>query len=213
MILSEYVDVVLAWRNVKHFESLWYTIPKYKDSKGRIAIKKWTTISVKICDLLPSSNVKIEVQCEDCWETRTVEYADLVYRSNSWYLKTWETLCSACANHRMSWENNAQYKHWCNRYCEYRCNAKKRGIDFELTIDEFKDLVSQPCYYCWWFSNEKRKNSRWNWIDRINSNGKYSIDNCVPCCYMCNMMKGIMTLEWFKQYVKSLYNNLFKDEI
>ena len=128
MILSKCVDVVISGTNLKHFEDLWYIIPRYKDSKGRIAIKKGTKINVKVWDLLPSSNVLVEVQCEDCWEKRRVQYADVVYRKNSRFTETWKTLCSSCANHRMSWENNSQYKHWCNRYCEYRYNAKKRGI-------------------------------------------------------------------------------------
>lgn len=213
MILSKYVDVVISGTNLKHFEGLWYTIPRYKDSKGRITIKRGTKINVKVWDLLPSSNTLVEVQCEDCWEKRQVQYADIAYRKNARFAETWETLCSSCANHRMSWENNGQYKHWCNRYCEYRYGAKEKGIEFWLSIDEFKTLVAQPCYYCWWYSIDRNKRSRWNWIDRVDSKKWYFIDNCVPCCWLCNKIKWTMPIDEFKTHIKNLYNNLFKNEI
>lgn len=205
MLLSKYVDVVISGTNLKHFEDLWYIIPRYKDSKGRIAIKKGTKINVKVWDLLPSSSVLVEVQCEDCWEKRRVQYTDIAYRKNSRFAETWETLCSNCANHRAKWESNPNYKHWCNKYCEYRRNAKRRWYDFNLSVDEFKKLTSQKCYYCW--SDGKV------WIDRLDPKIWYSIKNCVPCCRLCNRTKATMNYEEFILYIKALYNNLIKNEI
>lgn len=65
-------------------------------------------------------------------------------------------------------------------------NAILRKILFTLTQQEFEQLVIQPCYYCGFYSNYKI-----NGIDRIDNNKGYVIDNCIPSCKMCNMIKGV----------------------
>ena len=34
------------------------------------------------------------------------------------------------------------------RYAHYKSGAKSRGLCFEVTLDEFKDITSRPCTYC-----------------------------------------------------------------
>lgn len=55
---------------------------------------------------------------------------------------------------------------------------------FTLTQEEFESIVTQPCYYCGFYSNYK-----FIGIDRIDNNKGYIYDNCIPSCKMCNMMK------------------------
>lgn len=205
MILDKEVEIWLNSRNIPYYEWLWYLLPKHKDSKWRIAVAKWTKIKVKVEDLSSSSKVKVLCQCEDCWNIRSVSYDTLIYRENSRYLITWETLCVLCSNHRTKWESNPNYKHWCNKYSEYRRNAKRRWYEFNLSVDEFKKIISQKCYYCW--SNGKV------WIDRLSPKIWYSIENCVPCCRLCNRTKATMNYEEFVLYIKTLYNNLIRNEI
>lgn len=205
MILNEEVEIWLNPRNISHYEWLWYSIPKHKDNKWRISVAKWTKIIVKINDLFNTSKVKVLCQCEDCWNKREVNYDTLLYRKNSRYLATWETLCVSCSNHRTKWEDNPNYKHWCNRYCEYRQNAKRRKIDFNLSIEDFKKIISQKCHYCW-------KDGK-VWIDRLNPKLWYLKENCVPCCWLCNKTKWTMGYDDFVTYIQTLYNNLIKNEI
>lgn len=63
-------------------------------------------------------------------------------------------------------------------------------MDFELTKEQFYNLISQPCYYC----GDKEK--EFNGIDRIDSQKGYIIDNCVTCCEYCNKMKLDYTTEF-----------------
>jgi hypothetical protein len=56
---------------------------------------------------------------------------------------------------------------------------------FTLTQQDFEKLVIQPCYYCGFYSKYKFVG-----IDRIDNNKGYLINNCVPACSMCNMMKS-----------------------
>ncbi len=64
-------------------------------------------------------------------------------------------------------------------------NAFLKKNLFTLTQQEFEKLVIQPCYYCGFYSNYK-----FIGIDRIDNNKGYLINNCVPACSMCNMMKA-----------------------
>ena len=47
-----------------------------------------------------------------------------------------------------------------------------------------------------------------NGIDRKDSTKGYSIDNCVPCCPMCNKMKQTFTEEEFLNQIAKIYNKL-----
>lgn len=70
--------------------------------------------------------------------------------------------------------------------------AKSRNIAFELTKEKFEELVCMACYYCGSF-NEKEVIG----IDRLNSERGYTNENCVPCCKVCNFMKGTLTKNTF----------------
>lgn len=212
MILDEYVSIGLGSRNFRYYENLGYIIPRKIDAKGRYNFTKGEKITVKVSDLLPSSNVKIRCQCDMCGEIREVQYSTLVGRKNSQYLIDGKTLCVSCRNHTYSGEKNSQYKHGCTRYCEYRNNAKRRGIEFQLTSDEFKELVEQPCHYCGGHSSEYDTRSRGNGIDRKDSSIGYIVDNCVPCCSKCNFIKNDMPYNDFKNYIKKVYQRLFGNE-
>ena len=64
-------------------------------------------------------------------------------------------------------------------------NAFLKKNLFMLSQQDFEKLVIQPCYYCGFYSNYK-----FIGIDRIDNNKGYILNNCVPACSMCNMMKS-----------------------
>ena len=82
----------------------------------------------------------------------------------------------------------------------YRTCAKARKHDFNLTRDEFYELSQSNCFYCG--SKPKQithsrngNNFTYNGIDRYDNDLGYSIENSVPCCALCNKMKGILSNE------------------
>lgn len=92
----------------------------------------------------------------------------------------------------------------------YLYRAKELSREFSLTLEEFQQITSSPCHYCGKApiqlsgSNlkQKWKKSTWgdyfyNGIDRKNNSKGYAIDNCVPCCWDCNHMKGSKSYEEF----------------
>lgn len=96
--------------------------------------------------------------------------------------------------------------------------AKNRGHSFSLSFEEFNDIISKPCYYCGeppkLINKElliKRGDThqlpiKYNGIDRLNPDEGYTIDNCVPCCSICNYMKHTQQKEDFLRHVEKVYN-------
>lgn len=199
--------------NKKHFEDLGYVLPYKKDNRGRIGIPKGTKIKVSVYDLHPLSNVKVKYECDDCHKIFESPAWSIFHRKNSQYIKTGEIVCSSCANKRMSGENNPNYKHGSNRYCEYRSNAERRGIVFELTSKEFKEITKKECHYCGGHSIDRNPKSRGNGIDRKDSYKGYVYSNCVPCCATCNFVKNSMPYKEFLLYIRALYNKTKNYEI
>jgi hypothetical protein len=77
---------------------------------------------------------------------------------------------------------------WLNRrYHRLKRNAKKRGIEFSLTPDEFRDLYSQKsCYFCGEINIVRT-------VDRLDNTKGYIDGNCFLACYECNILKGTVT--------------------
>jgi|LakMenE18May11ns_1017448.scaffolds.fasta_scaffold9128530_1 hypothetical protein len=74
------------------------------------------------------------------------------------------------------------------KFSSYKYAAKKRGYEFDLTIEDFKTFWNKPCFYCGTDINGIG-------IDRIDNNIGYQMFNCVSCCSICNQIK--MDLDYF----------------
>lgn len=62
------------------------------------------------------------------------------------------------------------------------------GLETTLTRAEIRSLISKPCEYC------GDKNDRMG-VDRVDNAIGHQLDNCVPCCIRCNMLKRDMPTE------------------
>ena len=87
----------------------------------------------------------------------------------------------------------------------YKCNAKARNLEWNLTNDEFYKLITGSCVYCGKSANTS--NEDFNGIDRIDSTQAYYKDNCVPCCTMCNTMKLDYSTSEFLKHIQLIYNH------
>jgi hypothetical protein len=96
----------------------------------------------------------------------------------------------------------------------YKQSALKRGIDFDLSIDEFLNLINGSCHYCGKSPMIKILAPRLNGyilcngVDRLDSSLGYKLDNCVPCCKRCNQGKNNMSLTEFKSWIETVYKNM-----
>lgn len=67
-----------------------------------------------------------------------------------------------------------------------KAGAKKRGISWELTLEQYRVLILQnKCHYC-----DSNLSETGCGLDRTNNNLGYILSNVVPCCGRCNDMKG-----------------------
>ena len=55
-----------------------------------------------------------------------------------------------------------------------------------ITVEQYNELHELPCYIC----DKKFSNMHSNGIDRFDNSKGYIIENCKPCCWGCNCMKG-----------------------
>jgi hypothetical protein len=103
-------------------------------------------------------------------------------------MKPKEDIC-ACSN--LLFNNN------------YKSNAIRKGVAFELTLEEFIKITSSDCFYCGSkpSSIQRRQNHQgfyiYNGIDRVDNSIGYIKENVVPCCWECNSAKKTMSIEIF----------------
>ena len=113
--------------------------------------------------------------------------------------------CRHCVNSLQKEIADTKYKKlrkYKRIYNSYRGNAYTRNIKFDITLQDVISLVDSECYYC------GDNNSKG--IDRIDSKDFYHINNVVPCCGTCNMMKNKFTTDLFLEKVNQIYNKHLK---
>ena len=101
------------------------------------------------------------------------------------------------------------------RYGAYKRAAHLRGLTFELTKEQFMDIVSKPCIYCGvdksqiYRKNNPHRNGMFKYtgIDRYDNTKGYTVENCVPCCTKCNRMKLDMTPDEMLAQMKKIIAN------
>lgn len=99
-------------------------------------------------------------------------------------------------------------------YRIYKRQAIKRNLEFSLTKDDLKTIVEKNCNYCGLEPSNvciiKRRNNSshtaytYSGVDRIVNEIGYTTENCVPCCYQCNVAKSKNSLEEFKEWARRL---------
>lgn len=99
----------------------------------------------------------------------------------------------------------------------YKRHAKERNLIFSLTECEFLDLCKKDCFYCGKEpSNRLYKQNKdgtemnfiYNGIDRIENTIGYVLENCVPCCKICNYMKRETSFSQWKKHMELILENL-----
>ena len=77
---------------------------------------------------------------------------------------------------------------WMAIYARYARSAKERDVVFSLSYDDFLSMWQKPCSYCGGAIETIG-------IDRMDNEYGYQLDNVVPCCTNCNLMKRAMKPE------------------
>jgi hypothetical protein len=81
------------------------------------------------------------------------------------------------------------------RYRLGKNTANQKGLEWTLTLEDFSKLATQSCYYCLCAIT----NTTGCGLDRIDNNRGYHLDNVLPCCRKCNVVRSnILTVEEMK---------------
>lgn len=83
------------------------------------------------------------------------------------------------------------------RFDLYKSRAFHRDRAFEITLEQFLEMVHSPCFYC---DKPAAKGGR-NGVDRVDNAVGYTMSNCVPCCFLCNRAKGRFLFKEFEAEV------------
>jgi hypothetical protein len=78
--------------------------------------------------------------------------------------------------------------------------AEKRGLDFDLTLQQYKMIVAPPCVGC----NESKVPRG---IDRRDNDKGYLFGNCQPMCDWCNKMKRHYSEEELDQHIRKIIHH------
>lgn len=85
-------------------------------------------------------------------------------------------------------------------------SAKARNIAF--VTEDMKvmcERLQEPCQYCGHCPHEGEV---LNGLDRYDPEGAYSADNTVPCCSVCNAMKGGLSCDNFINKIRGMVQHL-----
>lgn len=92
-----------------------------------------------------------------------------------------------------------------DKFSDYKVKAKQRGVEWNLSFEEFLSIVKQDCYYCGEAPSNVNRLPKKDWaedfvysgIDRYNNDIGYEAGNVLPCCKYCNYMKRELSYEDF----------------
>lgn len=143
----------------------------------------------------------LKVICSRCGGISIVR-ADRITAKN--YIPHSCTNCVTSLQKEIADNKYLESRHFRKRKFSILGNAKSRGIKVELTNTEIYKILNSSCYYC---GKEKADG-----IDRIDSNKAYTIDNVVPCCGTCNIMKNKFPLDSFLDQIDKIYHKLIHKE-
>lgn len=106
-------------------------------------------------------------------------------------------------------------------YATYKRSAKIRGLEFNISEDDFKSMTSKNCHYCNTPpSNKMEKPNRngsyvYSGLDRVDNSIGYILENVVPCCVTCNSMKMAMSYNEFITHLRAMlfYRRTYQGDI
>ncbi len=129
-------------------------------------------------------------RCITCKELRS---EDLFYKTGG----TSKYTCKICHRKKVRSYRNIpdSYNWWYRRLERKRKSALKRGLEFTLKVEDFKDIKEAGiCEYC----KSEIENIT---IERIDNDKGYIKDNVIPVCYTCNKIKGSFPLNLVEMHI------------
>jgi hypothetical protein len=184
---------------------------------SEVKLKKCSNCSRGLQEIAEFINAR-EKECSTCAKCRTKgkkfdqkperrQYHNDLQKEKEWRAKQLEERPEEYRDHNnkihRAWksENAEHMRHWYKTHVNPRLDAIKRsattrGIEWNLSDEEAKVMMTSPCIYC--------KHIDLNGIDRLDSGKSYCTENCRPCCKNCNYMKGTFDPKTFIEHARKI---------
>lgn len=104
-------------------------------------------------------------------------------------------------------------------YTQYKLEAKRKDIEFALSKEAFKTIVSANCHFCGAepikpVVGPKSRQSKYgvehstfiaNGMDRVNIDLGFVPGNCISCCDTCKKIKKDLNAEEFFKWIDRVH--------
>jgi len=103
-----------------------------------------------------------------------------------------------CGCTKGNWWNKKTTAGWTSYhyYSVLKRTAAKKKREFQLTLEQYNEVVAKPCGYCGTTENVS--------VDRIDNDVGYVVGNVTPCCKVCNRMKHAMSHDEFVKHLRRI---------
>ena len=185
-----------------------YVPKRHKDLTGC----KFGRLTPTKLDTQKSKYGKLYWFCKcDCGKTVSVSRTNLGRSTNSCGCLKAEMMVEAIKPLIPIEASDSAYR---RHYLNYKKDSRRRAKrNFELTYEEFYQLVISPCSYCG--SNPTTVISsgykHWayvNGVDRVDNEKGYTTSNTVSCCKTCNYIKRNMPVSELKVHIAKMHTRI-----
>jgi hypothetical protein len=92
-------------------------------------------------------------------------------------------------------------------YNQYTISSERRNIEFDITRQEYNEIIKASCYICGKSPSETHRNG----LDRFDNKKWYHPDNVKSCCGTCNIIKSNNGHDDFINKCLKIYNHKIKE--
>ena len=87
------------------------------------------------------------------------------------------------------------------RFYQLIDRCKRKNLFCDISFEKFVELISQSCFYC----GNVVLNSPGVSLDRRDNLKGYMLDNVLPCCKSCNLIRGVqLTVDETKVAIEAI---------
>lgn len=177
--------------------------------------------NLEVKEVLPSfgsgSHVRLKCLCHYCNNEKQMSAVNIKKRNSCGCQQNNSSEWKQVGPKKMPWQLPKGEAARRNLLNQYKKGAKKRNLVYNLTEEQFNELVTGDCFYCGSKLTNVIKGQgktsgdfHYTGIDRVDSSKGYTKENSVSCCWMCNNMKNNTDVNEFINHIKKIYNFVTK---
>ena len=94
---------------------------------------------------------------------------------------------------------------------EYNNSASQRGLVYDLSETFLFSSIKMDCHYCGKPPSKPHRKCEtflYNGLDRVDNSVGYVESNVVPCCFICNRMKGALATKDFLEHLNNIWTRI-----